>query len=304
MEDYYLSLRYSRPQASKESYNATKSSLVFRIPKFCYQTWVTNRPNEISAPLRQLLEWNKKLNPDITFQLWNDTEIDIFIRNEFPGEIYAAFQAINPVLGAAKADFFRYCIIYKRGGIYLDLKSSIKIPGVFGNVIRPGDECLLDIRREEKEPYRGQWRYGSYEQWFLAYAPGHPYLKYMIDRMTRSIHARITPSLGSKKEMKQAVLRLTGPDGSFHNIIKILPAPIACNAINNTFYGLTAYAAAIHDAIVDLGPRHRELSYFSWLRYRALDRSIYSDSPGSRHYTDLKGEALYTAEHLQAAVRR
>jgi len=53
---------------------------------------------------------------------------------------------------------------------------------------------------------------------------------------------------------------------------------------------------------VDLGPHHRELSYFRWLRYRALDRSIYGDAPGGgRHYTDLKDQPLYTAEHLRRA---
>lgn len=101
----------------------------------------------MGAGLQKLLRWNKRLNPDIQFQLWNDTEIDNFIRNEFPHHVYAAFRAINPQLGAAKADFFRYCIIYKRGGIYLDLKSSIKIPGVFGNIIQPDDTCILDVRR-------------------------------------------------------------------------------------------------------------------------------------------------------------
>ena len=172
---------------------------------------------DLSAGLQKLLRWNKKLNPDIEFQLWNDTEIDNFIRSEFPVSVYSAFRAINPQLGAAKADFFRYCIIYKRGGIYLDLKSSIKIPGVFGNIIQPEDTCILDIRRLDKEEYRSQWGYGSYEQWFLVYSPKHPYLKYMIDRMTRAIHQRVAPfdgNINNKRSMKSAVLRLTGPDGS------------------------------------------------------------------------------------------
>ena len=62
----------------------------------------------------------------------------------------------------------------------------------------------------------------------------------------------------------------------------------------------TAYAAAIHDAIVDNGPLHRELSYFSWLRYKAIEESIYDArfSP-KRHYTEMRGEELYTQEHLQ-----
>ena len=83
----------------------------------------------LSPALLTVLNENKRLNPDIDFQLWDDDDIDKFILNEFPPEYYKAFKSINPNLGAAKADFFRYCILYKRGGLYLDLKSAIKIPG-------------------------------------------------------------------------------------------------------------------------------------------------------------------------------
>ena len=225
IENFIIALRYSNSEARRSNTgirstsNSTEKILRYRIPKVCYQTWMTNKREELSSQLQSLLRWNKKLNPDIDFQLWNDTEIDVFIRNEFPHHVYSAFKALNPLLGAAKADFFRYCIIYKRGGIYLDLKSSIKIPGVFGNIIKPNDDCILDIRRLDKEEYRSRWGYGSYEQWFLVYSPRHPYLKYMIDRMTRSIHANISPfeRQGGKRETKSAVLRLTGPDGPFQS---------------------------------------------------------------------------------------
>ena len=33
----------------------------------------------------------------------------------------------NNCYGAMKAYFFRYCVLYKIGGVYLDIKSKIKV---------------------------------------------------------------------------------------------------------------------------------------------------------------------------------
>ena len=222
--------------------------------------------SQISPETISILNKNKERNPDIRFELWDDKDIEEFIRSEFRREVYEAYMSINPVLGAAKADFFRYCIIYKRGGIYLDLKSFIKIPYLFGNIIQSDDEAILDIRRDSKEPYRKIWGYGSYEQWFLVYKPGHPYLEKMINTMTRFINQRIEFELdNSAKVVKQQVLRLTGPD---------------------------CYSLAIHEAILQHGKHHRELSYFKWLRYR-IDRTSEYKHLNLVHYSDQTHSSLY-----------
>ena len=83
----------------------------------------------------------------------------------------------------------------------------------------PGDICILDIRSAQLEQFRQEWRYGVYEQWFLAFAPGHPYLLYMINRMVRSIQARLIPipfripdggNILGGVITKQSILRVTG----------------------------------------------------------------------------------------------
>lgn len=221
----------------------------FKIPKVCYQTWSHKDVSKMTKGIQNILARNKFLNPDIDFVLWDDDDIDKFIANEFPAHVHHAFRSINPSLGAAKADFFRYCILYKKGGIYLDLKSSIKIPGVFGNVIKPDDEAILDIKRIDKMAYRSVWDYASYEQWFLVFAPNHPYLEKMINLMSRSIHEKTIYEGAST--FKEKVLRLTGPD---------------------------AYAVAIHEAVVQYGIRHREIDYFNWLRYKTIITKEYKNA--------------------------
>ena len=85
----------------------------------------------------------KEMNPEYIFNLATDIECEKFIKDNFDYNIYDAYMSINPKYGAAKADFWRYCIIYKKGGIYLDLDSYVKIP--FSEWINESDEVLLDF---------------------------------------------------------------------------------------------------------------------------------------------------------------
>ena len=193
------------------------SSASYKIPKVCYQTWVTKDLNKLSNSTRSTILSNQKLNPDIKFVLWDDGDVDRFMRTEYSGRVYQAFSTLNPKYGAARADFFRYCVLLKHGGLYLDIKSIFKVGNIFGKLILPDDICILDLRKE-LEPHRVQWKYGTYEQWFLVFAPGHPYLQRMVDRLVRNIEAKFeawpvgTDALMPKESShsKKKILRLTG----------------------------------------------------------------------------------------------
>ncbi len=58
------------------------------------------------------------LNPEYEYRLFNDDDIYNFIKIEFP-EYLHAYNKIK--FGATKADFWRYLIIYKYGGVYADI---------------------------------------------------------------------------------------------------------------------------------------------------------------------------------------
>ena len=235
----------------------------YKIPKVCYQTWVTKNIEELAPYTREVVLRNRAINPDIRFELFDDTDVDTFIKKEFSGDIYDAFNTINPRFGAARADFFRYCILFKQGGLYLDIKSEFKSPKVFGTLILPEDDAVMDVRRGDLEVYRKQWGYGVHEQWFLAFKPQHPYLERIIMRMTRSILNRIVPPAPDPKKM---ILRITGPD---------------------------ALAAAVHDAVVDCGLMHREVNFNKYLRYSGKSYlRMYGDS-NQTHYSQLTEVHIY-----------
>jgi len=65
----------------------------------------------------------KQNNPKFNYQLFDDNDCRQFIQDNFDASILNAYDSLIP--GAYKADLWRYCILYKKGGIYLDIKYSL-----------------------------------------------------------------------------------------------------------------------------------------------------------------------------------
>jgi mannosyltransferase OCH1-like enzyme len=151
---------------------------------------------------------NRRTNPDIDYQLWDDNDVENFMKKEYAGEIYDAYSSINAKYGAARGDFFRYCVLYKYGGLWLDFEASIHTPNFFGRVIQEDDECLLDHRRIDLATYRRPWGYPTHENWFLAFTPKHPYLEYVIARLVRSIKRKVSKSADCIRKSKIYITRL------------------------------------------------------------------------------------------------
>jgi hypothetical protein len=59
----------------------------------------------------------KKKNPRFKYYLFDDNDCREFIKNNYSDKILNAFNSLIP--GAYKADLWRYCILYKYGGIYI-----------------------------------------------------------------------------------------------------------------------------------------------------------------------------------------
>ena len=81
---------------------------------------LTNFPSWIEN-----MEVNKKLNPDYTFILWTDPEVDKFLRDHFPQYISLIETFPHKFY---LIDFIRYLILDYHGGMYMDLDVRCKIP--------------------------------------------------------------------------------------------------------------------------------------------------------------------------------
>lgn len=133
------------------------------IPKQIFQTFKSDK-------LPWLTRWHIKRmlrrNPEYQYHFYDDKAIEIFFREELP-EYYKAYKSLT--IGAAKADFFRYAILYKKGGIYLDI--DCKLVSRFKKFIKPDDEGIISIENNGH----------LYVQWALIFNAGHPFLKKTLE---------------------------------------------------------------------------------------------------------------------------
>jgi mannosyltransferase OCH1-like enzyme len=98
------------PYPLKQNYNVV-------IPLNIFQTWHTKN---LPPLMRRAVNRIKALNPRFKYALYDDNDCREFIKNNFPLNVLNAYDVLIP--GAFKADLWRYCILYKKGGIYLDIK--------------------------------------------------------------------------------------------------------------------------------------------------------------------------------------
>lgn len=85
--------------------------------------WRSIRDAGLSPKMYNCIHHNLMLNRvgvDCIHYLFNDADCRTFIMNEYPPDVLTAYDRLIPT--AFKADLWRYCILYKYGGVYLDVK--------------------------------------------------------------------------------------------------------------------------------------------------------------------------------------
>ena len=132
------------------------------IPKIIYQTWKTKSLDNKLESVRKKIQ---NLNPEYEMKLFDDNDIETWIKNEFTDPIiYNTYKKLK--IGAGRADFWRYLILYKNGGIYLDIDSNINKP--LNLLINKNDKAIIS-----REKNNGTT---DFVQWCLMFSPKHPIL--------------------------------------------------------------------------------------------------------------------------------
>ena len=189
-----LSLLTTRFNAVAKDYSALLPIVepTTGITKTINQTYYSHSvPQEIAENIENM----KRINPQWNYKLYNDDEIEEFISINYGEEILGYYKRIAPEYGAAKADLFRYLLIYKQGGVYIDLKSSITRP--LDTLLKPNDGFILSYwDNEEGETHEGvglnfpEFQHiirGEYMQWFIISSAGHPLLRSVIIKILENI---------------------------------------------------------------------------------------------------------------------
>lgn len=156
------------------------------IPKVIYQTFKTKK---IPLLTRFYIWMYLRKNKDWKRVFYDDEQIDTFFKTNFDSRTYNAYIRLQ--IGAAKADFFRYAVLYVYGGVYLDMDSDILVS--LDKHIRQDDMAF--IAREKNHP-------DLFAQWGLIYAKGHPFVKRTIAYIIENIEGNKYPN---------DVHKMTGP---------------------------------------------------------------------------------------------
>ena len=83
------------------------------IPKIIHQTWKTKNLDCFSSCVESI----KNLHKDYQYKFYSDEECRNIVKEDFK-EFLNVYDSMVPV---EKADLFRYLIVYRDGGVYLDI---------------------------------------------------------------------------------------------------------------------------------------------------------------------------------------
>lgn len=70
-------------------------------------------------------EQYETLAGDMTRLVFSDADAAQYIAAHFPAKVAQAYERLQ---GAHRADLFRYCFLYREGGVYLDIKTVLHVP--------------------------------------------------------------------------------------------------------------------------------------------------------------------------------
>lgn len=135
-------------------------------------SWETENANAF-------LKQNKAFRYTMLTDVADNTTLNssAYLQEHFDSRTVNAFRQL--ALGAAKADFIRYCVLYQEGGVYFDLDTKVDHDMIRDGLIQPQDTAILLY----------DWS-GNARTDFLAFAPKHAFLKKVIDEMVSRVEKR------------------------------------------------------------------------------------------------------------------
>jgi len=201
-----------------------------------YRIYQTNYTNQVSTTIYETCMIIRNMNPEYDYYFYDDQACRAYIKAHYPANYLTAYDMILP--GAYKADLFRYLVLYREGGVYMDCKSSTIRP--LRDFIEP--TSTFTVFRDRP--------LGSLLNSFMACTPNHPILKIVVEMTVANILSR---------HYGKNALDITGPQvlgRAFNRYMKreeltdIHPGKYGTAHIVGSFYVLGEGTDAF-DALVD-----------------------------------------------------
>lgn len=201
------------------------------FPKNVWQTWKVGLDDETFPPDYKSFQvtWDE-VNPGYRHYVVSDPQCEVMVQRLFENvpDVLEAWNLMPKSI--LKADFFRYLILFARGGVYTDMdtvslkpinewfstrKSIYKKPNTAGLVV--------GIEADPDRPDWAEWyaRRIQFCQWTIQSKKGHPMLRDLIAKITeltleRKRTGKLKTVLG--KDSGGDIMNWTGP-GIFTDMV-------------------------------------------------------------------------------------
>jgi mannosyltransferase OCH1-like enzyme len=92
------------------------------VPLVVYRSW---HSDQIPVRMMETVKKTIAMTPEFDNYFFTDQDCIEFIESNYEPNVGKAFRCLKA--GAYKSDLWRYCILYKRGGIYIDIKLELHL---------------------------------------------------------------------------------------------------------------------------------------------------------------------------------
>jgi mannosyltransferase OCH1-like enzyme len=184
-----------------------------KIPRIIHQTFETKcLPHGL---MMAAYSWINR-NPDYEYKYYDDHDRRRFIETNFDTKTLSAYDSLIP--GAYRADFWRYCVIFIEGGVYIDIKMGALLP--LDRIISDDIDLMIVNDTHDMTLYNA----------FFAATPKHPAILRTIETVTNRV---------LNKEYGPHILYPTGPMAMGSSILPLYGYKIhAPNGKNHSDRGI------------------------------------------------------------------
>jgi len=205
--------------SSLHASNRSNTSGEKRIARIIWQTW---HDDDLPTKYSETAKKVQTANPTFEYRLVTDEEGAIFMDKYYPGNVTEAYRALLKTgLGAARADLLRYALLYKYGGVYIDLDASCTGLETY---IQAGDSAILSHE---------DWWASRWVQWAMVFEKHHPVLRKAMEIAVERLHTGVPTTITT---MHEAVVYTTGPV-AFSAAVKSFDEPFFNGHVDAVFHG-------------------------------------------------------------------
>ena len=186
---------WTRIQRPSRSDSISGPHCTSTVPRTVVQTW--HRPrSQLPAKVAACMH---KCSRGFVYAYYDDDACEKYLGAHYSPRHLEVFRRLK--CGAHKADFFRYCYLYREGGVYMDIDLE---------PLETLDSILAGVRAGTLVTCLEVSGQGIFQA-FIATPPGHPVFKELIDEFfTRLVRTNSHPYNHFTTHMGQVLRRRKG----------------------------------------------------------------------------------------------